>query len=528
MTPPERERLEGGPQVRREITVVGVIVALALLVPSALAAPVPLAQVGSSGPGAGQLAGPQDVVIDASGTIYVADASNNRISEFAADGSFVRAFGYGVDTGAAAFQVCTAATTCQAGTPGGAAGQLFTPGGLALDGSGNLFVVSSNNNRVDEFSLAGPTFTKAFGFGVNDGIGVFQSCTTGSGCLPGIAGNGAGQLNFPGGIAAGGGSVLVADRTNHRISAFDPATPAAIGSFGSFGTGPGELIFPNDVSIGAGAIFVSDGNNQRISRFTAAMSPAFVHSFGWGVMDSTSLFQVCTGSCIAGIPGGGAGQLNLPIGLDADSSGNLWAADFSNNRVDEFATGGPAFTQALGFGVDTNANAYEVCTTASGCEAGGSGSGAGQPTGAAGVAVDNCGAVWVAEQTNDRIERFGEPGTQPTPPCTLAAPVKPSNAFTLGKPKANKKKGTATISVDVPGPGQLQLSGKGVKGVSAQASAVASASTVRLTVRAKGSSNKALKRKGKIKVTAAVTFTPTGGDPNTLSKKVQLKRKRKR
>jgi hypothetical protein len=80
------------------------VIALALSLPaSATAAPVPLAQFGSSGAGAGQLTFPSAVVLDGAGNLYVTDPGNNRISEFAADGTFIRAFGWGVDTGASAF-----------------------------------------------------------------------------------------------------------------------------------------------------------------------------------------------------------------------------------------------------------------------------------------------------------------------------------------------------------------------------------------------------------------------------------------
>ena len=41
--------------------------------------------------------------------------------------------------------------------------------------------------------------------------------------------------------------------------------------------------------------------------------------------------------------------------------------------------------------------------------------------------------------------------------------LRPSNSFTLAKPKLNKHKGTATLAATVPEPGKLALAGKGVK-----------------------------------------------------------------
>jgi hypothetical protein len=112
--------------------------------------------------------------------------------------------------------------------------------------------------------------------------------------------------------------------------------------------------------------------------------------------------------------------------------------------------------------------------------------------------------------------------------------VEPSNQFTFGKLKRNKKKGTAIQKVEVPGPGDLALAGKGVKhqrAASARragaAKPVAAAGTVGLKVKAKGKKKKKLKRTGKVKVKIKVTYTPTGGTPNTESKRVKLKLKRR-
>jgi len=203
------------------------VFALALaLPPSAIAAPVVLAQVGSSGSGAGQLGGPLGVALDGAGNLYVAEQDNDRISVFAADGTFTRAFGFGVDTGAATFEVCTTASTCQAGIAGGGAGQLSNPEGVALDGAGNLYVDDTFNHRISVFATAGPSFTRAFGFGVDTGAAAFEVCTTASTCQMGSSGGGAGQLNTPTGVATDcRGAVWAADTNNGRLQRFgEPGT----------------------------------------------------------------------------------------------------------------------------------------------------------------------------------------------------------------------------------------------------------------------------------------------------------------
>lgn len=105
------------------------------------------------------------------------------------------------------------------------------------------------------------------------------------------------------------------------------------------------------------------------------------------------------------------------------------------------------------------------------------------------------------------------------PPPPVAAP---SNLFTLGKPKLNKKKGTAKEPVTVPGPGEITLTGKGVKSSSLAASA---AGTVNMPVKPNGKKKQKLNSVGSAKVTVSVTYTPTGGVANSQSRKVVLKKR---
>jgi hypothetical protein len=100
--------------------------------------------------------------------------------------------------------------------------------------------------------------------------------------------------------------------------------------------------------------------------------------------------------------------------------------------------------------------------------------------------------------------------------------VAPSNEFNIGKAKKNKKKGTAKLTVDVPGPGTLDLDGKSVKPATNEATA---AGEVKLKIKAKGKKKKKLNQAGKAKVKPEVTYTPTGGSPNTKEKRVKLVKK---
>src|ERR1700750_1314550 len=117
--------------------------------------------IGSLGTGAGQLIAPWGVATDPSGNdVYVTEFGDDRVSEFTESGAFVRTFGWGVRTGTATPEICTA--NCHAGIPGSGAGQLDHPRGVALDGAGHVFVVDSANDRVAEFTLAGD-YVRSFG-----------------------------------------------------------------------------------------------------------------------------------------------------------------------------------------------------------------------------------------------------------------------------------------------------------------------------------------------------------------------------
>jgi hypothetical protein len=123
----------------------------------------------------------------------------------------------------------------------------------------------------------------------------------------------------------------------------------------------------------------------------------------------------------------------------------------------------------------------------------------------------------------------GQSGAFPTSPnfrLNMTAVVEPSNTFTVGKTTLNKKKGTATIGATVPNVGQLSGSGKGAKVTSAGAviSKTVTPGNTKLVIRARGKKRKKLNDTGKVKLNAKITYTPTGGTANTLSKKVKLKR----
>jgi hypothetical protein len=98
------------------------------------------------------------VALNGSGALAVVEGEsggnqNSRVSVFDAGGStaqFGSAFGWGVDSGAPAFETCTFASTCQVGLSGSGPGQLALPQVDAYDCRGALWVLDSGIHRYGE------------------------------------------------------------------------------------------------------------------------------------------------------------------------------------------------------------------------------------------------------------------------------------------------------------------------------------------------------------------------------------------
>jgi hypothetical protein len=183
-------------------------------------------------------------------------------------------------------------------------------------------------------------------------------------------------------------------------------------------------------------------------------------------------------------------------------------------------------------------------------ELGTEGGGDGQFEYPSGVAVDCHDGFYVADGSNHRIQRFGDPTapscapppidnpkntptdppTQepidpPTVPENPAGPTVPSNQFQLGSVKLDRRRGAATVTATVPGPGALELAAsKRVRGARTTVNAGGSSSLAIVPTKAAKSR---LRRSGKAKVEVTVTYTPTGGTPNALHTTVGLVRRGK-
>lgn len=138
-----------------------------------------------------QLCTPENVVVDRSGNLFFADTCTHRIRMVSRSGIITTVAGSGVQG--------------YSGDGGPAVtAQLNFPYGIALDGSGNLFIADTRNNSVRMVSANGNITTVA---------GTGTAGYSGDG---GLAINA--QLSFPAGIAVDGyGSIFVADTLNQRV-----------------------------------------------------------------------------------------------------------------------------------------------------------------------------------------------------------------------------------------------------------------------------------------------------------------------
>ena len=248
---------------------------------------------GEIGTGAGQFGAPRGVAVNEStGHVYVADSQRHRVQEFDVLGNFVRAWGYGVVTGTATFQVCTAPGPCRAGLSGANAGQFATPQKIAVDqDSGAVYVTSPNNRRVDKFDSSG-NFLFAFGWGVDTGAAALQTCTAESTCQAGVTGG------------------------------------ANAGQFGTQTTGNHVAVDPRN-----GDLVVADPANRRVQKFDS--SGAFLFAFGWGVATGADALETCTTVCQAGTAGAGAGQFTTsqPLAVGVDSAGAVYTAENGQTAI---------------------------------------------------------------------------------------------------------------------------------------------------------------------------------------------------
>ena len=309
---------------------------------------------------------PSGVAVDASGNIFVADSGNHTIRMVTPSRVVVTIAGTALNSGS------------NDGTRNGA--KFNFPTGVALDGSGNIYVADQNNNTIRKVTPAGVVTTLA------------GSASSGPGSSDGTGS--AAQFDSPTGVAVdSAGNVYVADTDNQtirKVTATGVVTTLA-GQVGNFGSsdGPGsaaQFSFPYGVAVdSSGFVYVTDQYNYTIRKVTPS-----------------GLVSTLAGK--VGVQGssdgpGSAARFDQPFGVAVDGSGNVFVADSANYTIRKVTSGGVASTLA---GLAPNPGSSN-----------GTGSAA-QFSWPYGVAVDSSGNVYVADTTNNTLRKVTPAGVVST------------------------------------------------------------------------------------------------------------------
>ncbi len=296
------------------------------------------------------------VVEEAGCVIRKIDASGT-ISPFVGNGSF----GFSGDGGPAT------------------AAKLFSPQMMFFDATGNLYFSDANNGRIRKVSTTGIITTFA-------GNGTW-----------GFAGDGgpatAAELFKPGGIFIdAAGNMYFADSYNHRVRKINTAgiitTIAGTGTIACTGDGgPATAAAsgkPGSVWVdAAGNVYFTDFDFNRVRK-----------------IDVGGIISTVVGTGVRGSAGDGgpatAAELAEPFGLKFDAAGNMYIADFYNNKIRKVDPSGIittiAGTGTLGFSGDggpaTAARLY----------------------GPTSLDITPDGVIYIADDLNNRIRRI-TPGT---------------------------------------------------------------------------------------------------------------------
>ena len=311
---------------------------------------------------------PGGVRADASGSIFVSDATNFTIRKVTADGVVTTVAGIAGTSGSADGPVASATFNAV--------------GGVAPDSAGNLYVADDGNYTIRKISAAGVVSTLAGQAGMQG-----ESDGTGS----------AARFYDPQNLAVdSAGNVYVADGMGQAIRKITPTGvvttfAGAAGVSGSAdGTGTAARFnFPTGIAVdGSGNVYVADYGNDTVRKITPA-----------GVVTT-----------LAGKPGvagssdgtGGAASFNAPAGVGVDNAGNVYVADESNCTIREISPSGYVITVA---GAAGDAGGVDGLPGNARFDAPGD------------VTIDAAGVVYVADSLNCTIRRI-IPGAGTIPDIT--------------------------------------------------------------------------------------------------------------
>ena len=271
-------------------------------------------------------------------------------------------------------------TAAYAGDAGQAiSAQLTGPYGVAVDASGTVYIADKGNNVIRAVAATTGVITTVAGSGAAGYAGDNGLAT-------------AAKLNAPASVAVdSAGNLYIAEQNNNVIRMVTAATGvistlAGTGAAGYAGDNDlatsAQLSGPLGVAVdAAGNVFIADTLNDRVRKVAA----------------STGVITTVAGTGDPGYSGdrglATAAQLQLPAGVFVDSAGNIYVADWYNNRVRMVAAATGIITTLAGTGTagSLGNNGQAVSAQLS------------QPTG---VTVDSAGNIYIADLGNNRIRKI--------------------------------------------------------------------------------------------------------------------------
>lgn len=309
-------------------------------------------------PGLASLGIVSGMAVNSKGVLYISDTLNHRVFSVSGGTATVVAgtgvAGYSGDGGAAS------------------AAQLNYPFGIAIDSSDNVFIADTHNNRVREIFAAPPV-------GFHAGY-IYLVSGTGT---PGYSGDGndagGATLNNPIGVALDSADNLyIADSGNYRVrivwksiqhvtisgvaTTINSNTIQTVAGYGTPGVAPvsdgtaatsAQLGVPATLAADAsGNIYFSDLDHHRVMVLSNSSASTV------GVVNT-----VAGGGTSIGDNGSPASaQLVVPLGVAADSAGNVYSLDLGRNGVRKIANG--VISTVAGNGIFGGAGDYGLATSA--------------------------------------------------------------------------------------------------------------------------------------------------------------------
>jgi NHL repeat len=318
---------------------------------------------------------PSGVAVDRIGNIYIADNYNNRIRKVATNGIITTVAGNGSYRYSGDGIAATNAS-------------LWNPRGVAVDAAGNLYIADTINKRIRKVDTDGIISTVA-GNGGARYSGDGGAATSAS-------------VNYPQDVAVDSfGNLYIADTLNYRIRkvATDGiiTTIAGNGNYGYSGDGgvatDASLRSPINVTVDSiDNVYFSDIYNGRIRMVDTNGIITTVVEGGYGglavdkvgnlyIADSLNnrirkvgadgSINIVAGNGNYGYSGDGgvptSASLYNPTDVTVDSTGDMYIADYDNNRIRKIWNHGSPFPAlVLSKPTSKNTGNYQVIVTGSG------------------------------------------------------------------------------------------------------------------------------------------------------------------